>query len=66
MDETFRELRPWEVSGAILNYLGRRDTAQESVREAFGKDTYDRLSQIKRHVDPGNLFRLNHNVAPAT
>ena len=25
---------------------------------------YDRLAKIKGQVDPGNLFRLNSNVAP--
>lgn len=63
--QIFRDLAPWQAGGAILNYLGSRDTAPDSVRAAFGPDTYDRLSRIKRQYDPGNLFRLNHNIAPA-
>jgi FAD/FMN-containing dehydrogenase len=66
MDEIFRDLKPWQTSGAILNYLGPRDTDPASVREAFGPDTHDRLRRVKQHYDPGNRFRLNHNIAPAT
>ena len=33
------------------------------VRAAFG-DTWDRLVEVKRRYDPGNLFRLNQNVDP--
>ncbi len=65
IDGLFRDLKPWQASGAVLNYLGQRDTAPEQIRAAFGDGTYDRLSQLKRHFDPGNLFRLNHNIAPA-
>lgn len=65
IDQIFRDLEPWQAGGAVLNYLFGRDTGPDSVRAAFGKDTYDRLSQVKRQFDPGNLFRLNHNITPA-
>ena len=64
-DEVFSVLRAWEVKAGTLNYLGSRDTARETIRETFGKQTYDRLSQVKRTYDPDNLFRVNHNIAPA-
>jgi FAD/FMN-containing dehydrogenase len=66
MDKVFTGLRAWEVKGGTLNYLGSRDTAPETILETFGKQTYDRLSQLKRSYDPENLFRLNHNIRPAT
>jgi hypothetical protein len=28
--------------------------------------TWERLAAIKRRYDPGNLFRLNQNLPPAT
>ena len=28
------------------------------------RQNYDRLREIKRRHDPGNLFRLNHNIVP--
>jgi hypothetical protein len=65
IDEVFRGLRPWACDGGTLNYAFPQDTAQESVREIFGTAAYDRLRQIKRSVDPENLFRINHNIPPA-
>jgi FAD/FMN-containing dehydrogenase len=64
-DQVFAGLLPWEAPGRILNYLGSRDTTPEAVSGAFGKQIYDRLAQVKRTYDPGNLFRVNHNIQPA-
>ena len=45
-----------------MNFL----TADESerIRAAYGPN-YDRLVQVKGEYDPGNLFRMNHNIQPA-
>jgi hypothetical protein len=29
------------------------------------RQNYDRLRRVKSRWDPSNLFRVNHNVAPA-
>jgi FAD/FMN-containing dehydrogenase len=34
------------------------------VRAAYGPETYDRLVALKRRYDPGNVLRLNQNIAP--
>ena len=44
-----------------LNYLG--DDQDNAVRAAYGPN-YDRLVEVKRRVDPDNVFRHNHNIAP--
>ena len=60
----FRELMaPHRTGGAYLNFLG--DEGTERVRAAFGEDGHARLARVKARFDPGNVFRGNHNVAPA-
>ncbi|HEY6030304.1 MAG TPA: FAD-binding protein [Gaiellaceae bacterium] len=46
-----------------VNFLG--DEGPERVRAAYPGPTWERLREVKRRYDPGNLFRLNHNVPPA-
>jgi FAD/FMN-containing dehydrogenase len=40
------------------------EEGDDRVRASYG-DHYDRLRQIKAKYDPGNLFRVNQNIAPA-
>ena len=49
--------------GAYVNFLPADGTDQ--VRSAYPGATWDRLREIKRQVDPENLFRGNQNVPPA-
>ena len=50
-------------TGAYVNFLG--DEGEARVRDAYPGPTWDRLRQIKRTYDPGNLFHLNQNIPPA-
>ena len=52
-----------DETGVYSNFLGNEGEAR--LREAYPAATYARLAQIKRRYDPGNLFRLNHNLQPA-
>lgn len=56
----WRAMRPWSV-GTYVNHLG--DEGERRVREAYGP-AYERLTALKRTWDPGNLFRMNQNIAP--
>ena len=51
-------------SGVYVNFLGEASEAQ--VRTAYPGSTWDRLSSAKRRYDPANLFRVNHNISPAS
>jgi FAD/FMN-containing dehydrogenase len=49
--------------GKYVNFVG--DEGEAGIRAAYPAKTYDRLAEIKRKYDPGNLFHLNQNIPPA-
>jgi FAD/FMN-containing dehydrogenase len=49
--------------GAYVNFLEADDP--DGVRRAYPGATGERLARIKAQYDPDNLFRRNHNIAPA-
>jgi FAD/FMN-containing dehydrogenase len=50
-------------AGVYVNELGQE--GDERVRDAYPPETYRRLAALKTLYDPENLFRFNHNIAPA-
>jgi FAD/FMN-containing dehydrogenase len=53
------------ASGYYSNFEGSEpDPSTRRQREAYGGNL-EKLAQLKRKYDPGNLFRLNTNVTPA-
>jgi len=60
--ETHAALRPYLSERRWLNYLGD-DQGIDGIRGAYGPN-YDRLVEIKRRVDPENVFHHNQNIAP--
>ncbi|MFI8348706.1 BBE domain-containing protein [Streptomyces sp. NPDC085596] len=52
------------TTGRNLNFLYGADATPDQVRLAYAPDDYARLRRIKAAYDPGNLFRLNHNIRP--
>ena len=53
-------MRPHTTGAAYLNF-----TPEDRVRDAYGDGKYERLVELKDRYDPGNLFRLNHNIKPS-
>jgi FAD/FMN-containing dehydrogenase len=62
----YRALQPHAVGeGTYVNALDGTDEANENrVREAYGKEKYDRLAELKQLYDPQNVFRHNANIRP--
>jgi FAD/FMN-containing dehydrogenase len=58
-------VQPFSPGSVYVNFLGVGDEGDDRVKAAYGSN-YARLAQIKATYDPTNLFRLNHNVKPAT
>ncbi len=59
-------LRPLAMDGQYVNFLGHDDDpAQAKALAAYGPAKLERLRAVKRRYDPENLFRINHNIAPA-
>lgn len=50
-------------AGGYVGFLGEED--EETLRAAYPGGNWERLRGLKRRYDPGNLFRLNHNIPPA-
>lgn len=55
-------IHPHNAEGGYVNFLSGDD--QDRIRANYAGN-YDRLVEIKRKYDPGNLFHLNQNIAPA-
>jgi Berberine and berberine like len=58
-----QSVRHASAGGGYVNFLGD-DQGTSHVRAAYGGN-YDRLTEVKAAYDPGNFFRLNHNIAPS-
>jgi FAD/FMN-containing dehydrogenase len=63
--DAWDRVRPFGNGGVYLNFTGDNggEGARESVDSAFGRNQA-RLAAIKAEYDPGNLFRVNHNLIP--
>lgn len=59
-----RDIGRYTNGGTYLNFLG--DEGQDRVRAAYGAQNYARLATVKAAYDPGNVFRSNQNITPAT
>ncbi|HEX6579634.1 MAG TPA: FAD-binding oxidoreductase [Actinomycetota bacterium] len=52
---------PLSEEGGYINFMAEDD--QDRIRANY-RGNYDRLVEVKRAYDPGNLFRQNQNIVP--
>ena len=54
-------ITPYSEQGGYINFMAADD--DNRVPANYGGN-YDRLVEVKRKYDPGNLFRVNQNIKP--
>ena len=59
----WNDLKSFSTGGTYINFLTADDGRQRT--EAALRTGLRRLAQVKAKWDPGNVFRTNHNIAPA-
>jgi len=57
----YQQILPHSTGGSYVNYLSEGD----DVHTAYSDARFRRLAGIRARYNPGNLFRFNHNIAPA-
>jgi FAD/FMN-containing dehydrogenase len=57
----YQALAPYSEPGGYINFM--QDDDYGKIQDNY-RQNYDRLVQVKRTYDPGNLFHLNQNIAP--
>ena len=50
------------MGGAYVNMM--MEEGDERIQATY-RGNYDRLVEVKRKYDPGNLFHVNQNIRPA-
>ncbi|UPO76303.1 FAD-binding oxidoreductase [Arthrobacter sp. Helios] len=58
------DMEPHASGGQYVNFMGAEDPVQ-AAPSVYSGEKLARLAALKQAVDPGNLFRRNHNIAPA-
>ena len=61
--EYSRAVHPYSAGGGYVNFL-MGDEGGGRLQATY-RDNLPRLMEVKRRYDAGNLFRFNHNIAPA-
>jgi FAD/FMN-containing dehydrogenase len=52
---------PYSEPGSYINFM--QDDDYHKIQDNY-RQNYDRLVQVKRTYDPGNLFHINQNITP--
>ncbi|WIX76746.1 FAD-dependent oxidoreductase [Amycolatopsis carbonis] len=57
-------MEPWQSDRRLVNNLAPEEAADAAA--IYGPERYERLAAVKKTYDPINMFRINHNVVPAS
>ena len=57
-------MEPWRGDRRLVNNLAPDEATDAAA--IYGPERYERLAAVKKTYDPANMFRINHNVAPAS
>ena len=59
----WQALHPLSAGGGYVNFM--MEEGADRIQATY-RDNHPRLAEVKRRYDPGNLFRRNQNIPPAT
>jgi FAD/FMN-containing dehydrogenase len=57
----FKATKPYASTGAYVNFMTEEEG--DRVESAYGAN-YERLVEVKRKYDPGNILHMNQNIKP--
>jgi FAD/FMN-containing dehydrogenase len=57
----YQALAPYSEPGGYINFM--QDDDYGKIQDNY-RENYDRLVDVKRRYDPGNLFHVNQNIKP--
>jgi len=67
LDKLIRELKPWAANRPVVNFVPPEEAVTpDELRDVYGAERYDVLARVKKIYDPLNIFRMNHNIVPAS
>ena len=61
----WQRMQSFATGGIYVNYLGMDlEGRPDTIKAVYPPETYTELLRVKQKYDPGNFFRLNHNIRP--
>ena len=59
-----KAMKPHSTGKVYVNFIA--DEGAGRVADAYNESTFRRLRALKTRYDPGNMFRMNQNIKPAS